>query len=131
MSPQTFSPTSSSSEPPLLLCFPFCRRRTTLPLAAALPPSASCYRPSPRVTPTLPAALAFPCCPASRVPRPPRAPAGRHLTAIVIPARACLISLSLLLSTISNWYSFLLHSKFPCRKPPELPSPPPPDLLPR
>jgi hypothetical protein len=82
-------PNQSLDFPPLLLplnplcssAFRLCRRRRTSPLATALPSTpltTSCFS-FPCVTPLLPAALAEPCCLASRAPRSSRALAGRHL----------------------------------------------------
>jgi hypothetical protein len=77
---------SSSSEPLLHLCSPILppaqsfspgRRSAIVAAVHLLLPS------SPRVTLTLPAAVAPPRYPAPRVPRFPRTPVGRHLTAAV------------------------------------------------
>jgi hypothetical protein len=84
MSPSDPSLRSSSSRTPLLPCCSLPPVQSTSPSLLCRPlPLHLLLPPSPRVAWTSAATLALPCCPISRVPRPPRASAGHHLAAAV------------------------------------------------
>jgi hypothetical protein len=115
-------PSSSSSGTPLLSCSSLPPVQSTFPAAAVppLPLHLLLGRP-PRVT--LPLSRSYFPSPLSSFARATttRASAGRHLAAAVFRARACSISLPLLLSNTSSSYLIHFHLFSPCRVHPEAP----------